>query len=262
MKIASWNVNGINACINKGLMDFMSEKDADIYCFQEVKATKEKLPQSINGYHEFHSHAKKKGYSGVSIYSKIKPIKVIEGIGDEVFDSEGRVLTLEFESFFLIDAYFPHSHRELKRLDFKIKFDNKFLDFCKELEQIKPLIIASDFNVAHKEIDLKNPKSNKNNAGFTMDERNWFDSFIDHGFIDTFREFVKEEGHYTWWPYTNDARERNIGWRIDYFIISKSLKNSLTQSTILNEVLGSDHCPILLEIREDCLLGQKPPTNL
>lgn len=248
MRIVSWNVNGINACISKGLVNFMNKEGADIYCFQEVKATKEKLPKSINNYNEFHSHAKKKGYSGVSIYSKLKPVRVIEGMEDEIFDIEGRVLTLEFQNFFLINVYFPHSHRELKRLDFKLRFNKEFLAFCKKLDRIKPIIIASDFNVAHTEIDLRNPKSNKNNAGFTIDERNWFDSFLNEGFIDSFREFVKEGEHYTWWPYMNNARERNIGWRIDYFVVSQSLKDKLIASRILKDVLGSDHCPISLEI--------------
>ncbi|MEK6800437.1 MAG: exodeoxyribonuclease III [Nanoarchaeota archaeon] len=247
MKIISWNVNGINACITKGLLDFMKEENADIYCFQEVKATKEKIPK-IEGYHEFHSHAQKKGYSGVSIFSKIKPLSIIEGIGKEIFDSEGRTITLEFEDFFVINIYFPHAHRELKRLDFKLKFNKDFLVFCKKLEKTKPVIIASDFNVAHKSIDLTNAKSNEKNAGFTIEERNWFDSFLEEGYIDTFREFVKEGGHYTWWAYFNNARERNIGWRIDYFVLSKSLKNKLQNSIILKDVLGSDHCPISLEI--------------
>jgi exodeoxyribonuclease-3 len=247
MKVVSWNVNGINACLKKGLSDFIKNVDVDIYCFQEVKATKEKIPE-IKGYSGFHSIAKKKGYSGVSIYSKIKPIKIIEGIGEELFDSEGRVITLEFKEFFLINAYFPHSHRELKRLDFKLDFNNKFLEFCKELEKVKPIIIAADFNVAHKEIDLKNPKSNEKNAGFTINERKWFDEIIKYGFIDTFREFVSEGENYTWWPYMNNARERNIGWRIDYFVLSQSLKSKLVESKILKDISGSDHCPILLEI--------------
>lgn len=249
MKIVSWNVNGINACANKGLIDFMNKESADIYCFQEVKATKDKIPKLIDNYNEFHSHAQKKGYSGVSVFSKVKPISVMEGIGNEIFDSEGRILTLEFENVFIVNVYFPHSHRELKRLDFKLQFNKEFLVFCKKLEKTKPVIIASDFNVAHTEIDLKNPKPNEKNAGFTIQERNWFDSFLKEGYIDTFREFVKEGGHYTWWAYFNNARERNIGWRIDYFVISKSLKNKLIESKILKEVLGSDHCPILLEIR-------------
>ena len=165
-----------------------------------------------------------------------------------MFDSEGRVLTLEFQSFFLVNVYFPHSHRELKRLDFKLKFNNRLLDFCKKLEKKKPIIIASDFNVAHSEIDLRNPKQNTKNAGFTKEERAWFDSLLKAGFIDTFREFNKEGGNYTWWSYRNGVRERNIGWRVDYFVVNQKLKGRLKKSSILKDVLGSDHCPILLEI--------------
>lgn len=248
MKIISWNVNGINACVNKGLINFMNNENAEIYCFQEVKATKEKIPKLPENFQEFHIYAQKKGYSGVSIFSKIKPLSIIEGIGNHLFDSEGRVLTLEFDDFFLINAYFPHSHRELKRLNFKLEFNEQFLNFCKELEKNKPVIIASDFNVAHKEIDLAHPKNNQGNAGFTEEEREWFDNLINEGFIDTFREFTKETGHYTWWPYMNNLRERNIGWRIDYFVISRYLKNKIIKSAILKDVLGSDHCPISLEI--------------
>lgn len=248
MKIISWNVNGINSCVSKGLVDFMKRENAEIYCFQEVKATKEKMPNIVQGYHEFHSHAHKKGYSGVSTFSKPKPLGVIEGIGDHIFDNEGRAITLEFEDYFLANVYFPHSHRELKRLEYKLGFNNKFLEFCKELEKKKPVIIASDFNVAHREIDLKNPKSNEKNAGFTIEERNWFDYFLKSGFLDVFREFVKEGENYTWWSYMHDARRRNIGWRIDYFVVSEKLKDRLITSRILKDTLGSDHCPISLEI--------------
>jgi exodeoxyribonuclease III len=248
MKIISWNVNGINACAGKGLADFMKKEGADIYCFQEVKATKEKIPKLLEGYNEFHSHAQKKGYSGVSTFSRIKPLSVVEGIDNPAFDSEGRFITLEFEDFFLINAYFPHSHRELRRLNFKLEFNREFLKFCKRLEQRKPVVIASDFNVAHKEIDLRNPKPNEKNAGFTIEERNWFDGFLKEGFVDTFRDFDKAGGNYTWWAYRNKARERNIGWRIDYFVISQTLRNKLAGSRILKDVLGSDHCPISLEM--------------
>jgi len=250
MKIVSWNVNGINACVNKGLIEFMKSENADVYCFQEVKATKEKIPKVSDSYHEFHSHAKKKGYSGVSMFSKTRPLSVIEGINNLLFDDEGRTLTLEFDDFFLVNAYFPHSHRELTRLQFKLDFNKKFLEFCKKLKEKKAVIIASDFNVAHREIDLRNPRENQKNAGFTIEERNWFDSFLKEGFVDTFREFVKEGEHYTWWAYRNHARERNIGWRIDYMIISQSLRNKLTKSGILKSVLGSDHCPIFLELTD------------
>ena len=249
MKIVSWNVNGINACVKKGLVDFIKKEDAEVYCFQEVKATKEKLPKLLDNYDGFHAHAEKKGYSGVSIFSKIKPLSVIKGIGESLFDKEGRVITLEFDDFYIINAYFPHSHRELKRIDFKLKFNQVFLEFCRKLEKIKPVIIASDLNVAHKEIDLAHPKNNEGNAGFTKEEREWFDNLLKEGFIDTFREFTKEEGYYSWWPYMNNLRQRNIGWRIDYFVVSGSLLPKLRESKILKNVLGSDHCPILLEIR-------------
>ena len=251
MKIISWNINGINSCINKGLLDFIRKENADMYCFQEVKVAKENLHSSlgsIEGYHPFWLFAEKKGYSGVLVCSKTKPISVIEGIRSEDIDKEGRVLTLEFEDFFLINAYFPQAHRELIRLDFKLNFNRVFSDFCKKLKKKKPIVIASDFNVAHKEIDLRNPKQNKNNAGFTIEERNWFDDFLKPGYVDTFREFSAEGGHYTWWPFMNNARERNIGWRIDYFVISNELKSRLAKSYILKDVRGSDHCPISLEI--------------
>ena len=250
MKIISWNVNGINACLKKGLLDFIKKESAEVYCFQEMKATEEKIPPELKsiGYKEFHNIAKKKGYSGVSIYTNKEPIKVLHGIGEEKFDDEGRVLVLEFQEVFLINVYFPHSSRDLKRLEFKLEFNEKFLDFCKKLEKTKPIIIASDFNVAHKAIDLRNPKQNEKNAGFTIREKEWFDSFLQQGFIDTFREFNREGENYTWWSYMHNARERNIGWRIDYFIISKSLRSKLKSSEILNSVLGSDHCPISLEI--------------
>lgn len=251
MKIISWNVAGLRSCFSKGLLDFMKKEDADCYCFQEVKCQEDQIPESIKAMKEylvFHTVAKKKGYSGVSIYTKVKPLKIIYGLGQDLFDSEGRVLTLEFKDFFLINAYFPHSNRELKRLDFKLDFNKHFLDFCKKLEKTKPVIIASDFNVAHKEIDLANPKQNMKNAGFTKEEREWFDSFLDYGFIDTFREFEKNPGHYTWWGYRFGLRERNIGWRVDYFVISRSLRPKLKKADILKDTMGSDHAPIMVEI--------------
>lgn len=249
MKIISWNVNGINACMKKGLAEFMKTTGADIYCFQEVKAQADKLPTAgFDGYTAYHSFARKKGYSGVSVFTRTKPLKVTEGIGQEEFDAEGRTLTLEFRDFFLINVYFPHAHRELKRLKYKLDFNATFLAFCKELEKKKPVVIASDFNVAHTEIDLRNPKQNEKNAGFTAEERKWFDDFLKAGFVDTFRVFSADGGHYTWWTYRNNARERNIGWRIDYFVVSKRLAESVKKSEIMGDVLGSDHCPILLEI--------------
>jgi len=245
MRIISWNVAGLKACIKKGCLDFIKKEDADVYCFQEIKS--ENIP-FIEGYHSFASFAKKKGYSGVLVYSKIKPISVTKGIGEENFDSEGRVLTLEFEKFFLINVYFPHSKRELSRLNFKLRFDKVFAEFCKYLEEKKPVVIAGDFNVAHREIDLANPKQNMRNAGFTPEERFWFDGFLKQGYIDAFREFVTEPGNYTWWTYRFNARKRNIGWRVDYFVVSESLKNKVNSSKILKDVMGSDHCPISLDL--------------
>lgn len=249
MKIISWNVAGINSCCKKGLVDFMKKENADVYCFQEVKATKEKMPSlGLEGYEAFHLFGEKKGYSGVSIFTKLKPLSIIGGIGVHEFDREGRVLTSEFRNFYLINAYFPHSHRKLTRLDFKLRFNKCFFEFCKKLERKKPIVIASDFNVAHREIDLRNPKQNEKNARFTQRERKWFNAFLAGGFIDTFREFDKESRNYTWWTYRNNARERNIGWRIDYFVISMSLRSRLKNSLILKDVFGSDHCPIELVI--------------
>lgn len=251
MKIISWNVAGLRSCFKKGLLDFMKKEEADCFCFQEVKCQKGQFPkelEKLKGYESFHSIAKKKGYAGVSTYTKVKPINVIYGIGKEEFDSEGRMLTLEFKEFFLVNAYFPHTQRELKRLDFKLRFNKCFIEFCKKLEKTKPVVVGSDFNVAHKEIDLKNPKQNEKNAGFTIEERRWFDSLLSEGFIDTFREFNKGPGNYTWWTFRNNARERNIGWRVDYFMVSKKLREKLKKSIILKDVFGSDHAPIFLEI--------------
>lgn len=248
MRIISWNVNGINACAGKGAIESIGRENADVYCFQEVKVAKERLPSILEGYNAYHLHAAKKGYSGVSIFSKKKPLSLNYGIGLEEFDKEGRVLTAEFDNLFLVNAYFPYAHRELKRLDFKLDFDSRFINFCQTLDEMKPVVIASDFNVAHKEIDLANPTQNEGNAGFTLQERQWFDGFLKAGFIDTFREFTKEGGCYTWWSYASGARERNIGWRIDYFVASKRLKTKLKSSRILRDVRGSDHCPILLDL--------------
>lgn len=251
MKIISWNVNGIQACLKKGLLEFIKNQNADIYCFQEVKSSPRELTLYLEriGYHSFYFPSERKGYSGILIYTKTKPKSKIMGIGNREIDQEGRVLTLEYDGFFLVNGYFPHSNRKLERLDFKLKFNKLFADFCDKLKNKKPLIIAADFNVAHQEIDLANPKQNEKNAGFTAKERKWFDNFLKHGYMDTFREFNKSGGHYTWWPWRNDCRKRNIGWRIDYFVVSKTLKNRLVKSSILKDVLGSDHCPIGLEIK-------------
>ncbi|MEK6825893.1 MAG: exodeoxyribonuclease III [Nanoarchaeota archaeon] len=251
MKIVSWNVAGIRSCAKKGLVEFMHKQKAEVYCFQEVKCSEEQLPAELGTlveYSGFHSVGKKKGYSGVSIYSRVKPLSVVKGIGEPLYDDEGRVLALEFEHFFLVNAYFPHAHRELTRLDFKLSFNQCFLEFIKRLEQQKPVIIAADFNVAPTVLDLANPKQNEKNAGFTLQEREWFASFLKEGFVDTFRMFTQGNGHYTWWTYRSDARARNVGWRIDTFVVSSVLQVRVKKSTILKEVMGSDHCPILLEI--------------
>lgn len=250
MKIISWNVAGLRACIKKGLLGFIKEENADIYCFQEIKASKEICSRDLDlkDYNLYCYPAVKPGYSGTLVLSKNKPLSVIEGVGNKDIDREGSVLALEFNKFFLINSYFPHSSRDLSRLDFKLKFNDIFERFCERLDKKKPVVIASDFNVAHKEIDLANPKQNEKNAGFTIQERKWFDSFLNKGYVDTFREFVKGNGHYTWWTYRFGARKRNVGWRVDYFIISKRLRNKLKNSEILDKIMGSDHCPIRLEI--------------
>jgi exodeoxyribonuclease-3 len=246
MKLVSWNVAGLRACIAKGCLDFIKNEKADIYCFQEVKS--EDVP-FIEGYETFNVPAKKKGYSGILVYTKHKPISTQIGIGVKEFDDEGRVIALEFEHFYFIGVYFPHSARDLSRLNFKLRFNKTFAEFCKKLEKKKPLVLAGDFNVAHRDIDLANPKQNMKNAGFTPQERLWFDDFLKLGYVDTFREFVKEPGNYTWWTYRFNARKRNIGWRIDYFVISEDLKNKVKNSKILKDVVGSDHCPISLELQ-------------
>lgn len=251
MKLVSWNVAGIRACVKKGLLEFMKKEGADVYCFQEVKCSEDQLPSdfsTLNTYTGYHSISKKKGYSGVSMYTRVKPLACIKGMSEAVFDDEGRVLTLEFADFFLVNAYFPHSSRGLERLDFKLAFNQHFLAFCKKLEKEKPVVIAGDFNVAPTALDLANPKQNEKNAGFTIQERTWFSNFLAQGFIDTFRLFTQGNGHYTWWTYRSDARTRNIGWRIDLFVVSKILQERIVRSTILKDVVGSDHCPILLEL--------------
>ncbi len=247
MKLISWNVNGIRAVIKYGFLEFLSNHDPDIICLQETRANSDQIELNLLQYHQYWNPAEKKGYSGTVIFTKIKPIQVINGIGIKKHDHEGRVITLEFQDYFLINVYTPNAQRKLLRLNYRIKeWDVNFLAYLKKLERKKPVIFCGDLNVAHKEIDLANPKTNKNNAGFTKEERTGFDSLINAGFIDTFREFEKEGGHYTWWSNFSNARQRNIGWRIDYFCISSSLQNRLIKSYILSEVKGSDHCPIVV----------------
>ena len=250
MKFISWNVNGIRAVIKKGFYDFVNEHNPDILCIQETKAHKDQVDLQLENYpYKYWNSAVKKGYSSTAIFSKIKPIDVANDMGIKEHDSEGRVITMELDKYYLVTVYTPNAKRELLRLDYRKKWDKDFLKFIKKLEEKKPVIFCGDLNVAHKEIDLKNPKTNHFNPGFTDEERKGFSNIIDKGFIDTFREFEKGGDHYTWWSYMFQARKRNIGWRIDYFCISESLKSQLANSYILKDVLGSDHAPIVMEIK-------------
>ncbi len=252
MKIVSWNVNGIRACLSKGFLDFVERENPDIICVQETKAQKEQVEMDLSGYAHHHwNSAERKGYSGVAIFSKHEPLNVRHGIG--LLDEEGRVLTLEFEEFYLVNVYTPNSKRGLERVDFRHdEWDMAFLNHLKNLD--KPVIFCGDLNVAHREIDLARPHSNKTtamnpgNAGFTDKERKGFDNFIDAGFVDSFRHLYPEEEKYSWWSYMFKARERNVGWRIDYFCVHESLKDRIKDCLILDDVLGSDHCPVLLEL--------------
>ena len=250
LKMICWNVNGLRAVEKKGFLDLVNEFDADLLALQEIKAMPEQLSEQllkIDGYHAFWHPAEKKGYAGVCIYSRQQPIEVIYGLGDEDYDREGRVLTLEFDDFYFINTYFPNAQHGLARLEFKIAFNKALHDFCAELATKKSVIICGDFNVAHKAIDLANPKSNEKNPGYTIEERNSMDSFLENGFVDTFRIFNQQPDQYTWWSYRFNARARNIGWRIDYFCVDEKSRARVKNSTIKAEIMGSDHCPIELE---------------
>ena len=249
MKFVSWNVNGIRACVQKGFLDFFEEADADIFCIQETKMQEGQLTLELDGYHQYWNSAVKKGYSGTAIFTKKEPVSVSYGIGIEEHDQEGRVITLEFEDFYFITVYTPNSQSELKRLDYRMKWESDFLSYLKKLEERKPVVFCGDLNVAHTEIDLKNPKTNRKNAGFTDEERQKFTELLEAGFIDTFRYFYPDkEGIYSWWSYRFKAREKNAGWRIDYFCVSEGLKDRLKGAKILTDVYGSDHCPVILEM--------------
>lgn len=249
MKLISWNVNGIRACVGKNFMEFFDEVDADIFCLQETKLQENQIDLKLEGYYQYWNYAKKKGYSGTAIFTKKEPISVTYGIDIEEHDQEGRVITLEFEDFHMVTVYTPNSQNELKRLDYRMKWEDDFREYLKKLDEIKPVIICGDLNVAHKEIDLKNPKTNRKNAGFTDEERNKFTELLEVGFVDTFRYFYPdEENIYSWWSYRFKAREKNAGWRIDYFCASEKLKDRLVSAKIHTEVLGSDHCPVELVI--------------
>ena len=248
-KFVSWNVNGLRACREKGFEDTFRELNADIFCLQETKLQEGQIDIAFDGYYDYWNYAEKKGYSGTAIFTKEQPLNVTYGIGVDVHDHEGRVITLEYPDYYFITVYVPNSQDELKRLDYRMTFEDDFLAYIKNLEKSKPVIYCGDLNVAHKEIDLKNPKTNRHNAGFTDEERGKFQNIIDSGFIDTFRHFYPDkEQIYSWWSYRFHAREKNSGWRIDYFMTSASLSDKLRDAKIHTEIFGSDHCPVELDI--------------
>ncbi len=250
MKLISWNVNGLRACVGKGFEESFKMMDADFFCLQETKMQEGQLDLNFDGYRSYWNYADKKGYSGTAIYTKHEPISVAYGIGIDEHDHEGRVITLEMENFFLVTAYVPNSQDGLKRLDYRMRWEDDFLAYLKRLDKKKPVIVCGDLNVAHKEIDLKNPKTNRKNAGFTDEEREKFTHLLSQGFIDTFRYFYPDTTDaYSWWSYRFRAREKNAGWRIDYFVVSERLAEKIEGATIHNQVFGSDHCPVELTLR-------------
>ena len=253
MKLISWNVNGLRAVINKGFKNFFKEANADIFCLQETKMQVEQLDEDakkiFDGYYQYWNCAEKKGYSGTAIFTKKEPISVSYGIGIEEHDKEGRVITLEYEDFFIVDCYTPNSKRELERLEYRMIWEDEFRNYLLNLNKSKPVILCGDLNVAHKEIDLKNPKTNRRNAGFTDEEREKMTKLLNSGFTDSFRFlYPNKENCYTWWSYMGHSREKNVGWRIDYFIVSNSIESKIKESYIYQNIFGSDHCPVGLEI--------------
>lgn len=249
-KLVSWNVNGLRACIGKGFLDFFNQVDADVFCIQESKLQEGQVDLDLKGYYQYWNCAQKKGYSGVAVFTRIQPISVTCGIGMEEHDNEGRVITVEFDEYYLVNVYTPNAKRELERLEYRMQWEDAFRSYLKQLDGKKPVIVCGDMNVAHKEIDLKNPSSNKRSAGFTDEERGKFTELLDAGFIDTYRYFYPDQKDaYTWWSYMFHAREKNVGWRIDYFCVSERLKDRLQSASIHPEVLGSDHCPVEVVIR-------------
>ncbi len=250
VKLISWNVNGLRATLKKGFIDFVKAHKPDVLCLQETKTAKEAIPIELPGYEQFWNHAQKPGYSGTAIFTKIKPLAVKNGLGISKHDTEGRVLTVEFSDFYVVNVYVPNSKRDLSRLGYRQReWDVDFLAYCLDLQKKKPVIFCGDLNVAHTEIDLTYPKANVKNHGFTPEERAGFDNIVKAGFIDTFREFEKAGGHYTWWSQMSNCRQKNIGWRIDYFCMSSSLRKRLKQAMILKEVMGSDHCPVAIVLQ-------------
>ncbi len=249
MKLVSWNVNGLRAVMKKGFEDFFSSIDADIFCLQETKMQEGQLDLDFKDYYIYFNSAQKKGYSGTAVFTKIKPINVTYGIGIEDHDKEGRVITLEYENFILVNIYTPNSKKELERLDYRMQWEDEIVKYLKRLNEEKPVIMCGDLNVAHQEIDIKNPKQNRKSAGFTDEERGKMTTLLSNGFIDTFRYMYPEmKDAYSWWSYFANAREKNIGWRIDYFIVSSDIKDTIKDAYIYSEIMGSDHCPVALEI--------------
>lgn len=249
MKLISWNVNGLRACVGKGFLDYFKEQQADIFCLQETKLQEGQIELELDGYHQYWNYAEKKGYSGTAIFTKEKPLSVHYGIGIEEHDKEGRVITLEFEKFYMITVYTPNSQEKLARLDYRMKWEEDFKSYLLELDKKKPVIVCGDLNVAHKEIDLKNPKTNRKNAGFSDEEREKMTKLLESGFVDSFRYFYPDKiDIYSWWSYRFSARAKNAGWRIDYFLVSDRIKENMKGAEIHTEILGSDHCPVLLNI--------------
>ncbi len=249
MKLISWNVNGLRACVQKNFMEAFQSLDADVFCVQETKLQEGQIDLALDGYYQYWNYAEKKGYSGTAIFTRQEPVAVTYGIGIEEHDHEGRVITLEYPEYYIITVYVPNSQNELARLPYRMQWEEAFLAYLKGLEEKKPVIFCGDLNVAHQEIDLKNPKTNRKNAGFTDEERGCFSRLLEHGFVDTFRYFYPNQTDiYSWWSYRFSARAKNAGWRIDYFCVSENLKDKLTDAKIHTEILGSDHCPVELDI--------------
>ncbi len=249
MRLISWNVNGIRAAVKKGFMDFFNDVDADIFCLQETKLSAGQLDLELEGFHQYWNYAEKKGYSGTAVFTKEEPIHVSYGIDMEEHDKEGRVITCEYEDFFLVTCYTPNSQRGLARLDYRMEWEEDFRKYLNMLDQVKPVVLCGDLNVAHKEIDLKNPSSNRKNAGFSDEERSQFQNLLDAGYTDTFRHLYPDAAdRYSWWSYITKARERNAGWRIDYFVVSDRLADDIVEADIRDDIFGSDHCPVYLEL--------------
>ncbi|CAM3993742.1 exodeoxyribonuclease III [Lederbergia lenta] len=252
LKLVSWNVNGIRACVKKGFLDYFQEVNADIFCLQESKCQEGQIELDLEGYYQYWNYAVKKGYSGTAVFTKEKPLSIKYGVGIDEEEIEGRIITLEFEEFFLVNVYTPNAQRDLARLGYRLSWEDRILEHLIELDEIKPVVYCGDLNVAHQDIDLKNAKSNRGNSGVTDEERGKMTQLLGEGFIDSYRYFYPErEGAYTWWSYMSKVRERNIGWRIDYFIVSNRLQEKLVDASIDAHVLGSDHCPITLELKLD-----------